>query len=68
MAETKRTLRKKALPDISQAALLSVPANFAREILGIEFYPWQADEIAKFADIFGRVKSSVTPPNASGKS
>lgn len=68
MAETKRALRKKALPDISRAALLSVPANFAREILGIEFYQWQADEIAKFADVFGRVKSSVAAPNGSGKS
>lgn len=70
MAGTKRQLKAKALPEVklSPAALLSVPTNFAREILGVEFYPWQKEIVSWFADMEGRVKASVAAPNGSGKS
>lgn len=67
-----RKLKKRALPEptsgLSPQAMLSVPINFARQILGVEFYGWQKEIIAWFSDMDARVKASVAAPNGSGKS
>lgn len=71
MAAT-REPRKKALPaptaGLSKAALLAVPTNFGREILGVEFYDWQKEILGWFGDMDARTKASVAAPNGSGKS
>ncbi len=68
-----RTPRKKKLPEVaatelSPEALLAIPTNFAREILGVELYDWQAESLSWFADMEGRTKASMAAPNGSGKS
>jgi len=56
------------VPLLTPAALLAVPTNFGKHVLGVDFYPWQREILSWFSDMFGRVKASVAAPNGSGKS
>lgn len=68
MAATKPSPKKKPAPTLSPAALLAVPTNFGKQILGVDFYPWQKEILGWFWDMHARVKASVAAPNGSGKS
>ena len=57
---------KESVP--SNAALLSTPVGFAKGVLGVSLYPWQAEVLSWTQDMHGRTKITVAAPNGSGKS
>lgn len=69
--DTRKARKKPAEPDapeLSPAALLAIPTNFARQVLGLDLYDWQRDILLWYSNVYERTKGSVAAPNGSGKS